>query len=76
VRWALAGFGIICMYVLMRASSFHKLDAFLGLGLDSFNAGGLLEVTGILTVLIAALSYKPKLQTNARVNPVAPGTLP
>lgn len=57
VRLALLGLGLIGLFVLFRAASFHHFDDFLGRGNPAFNWGSLQEMLGILIVTSAAAIY-------------------
>ena len=57
VRLALFGMVFIGSFVLMRAASFHHVDALLGMGPASFNWGSIQEMTGIVIVAAAAHAY-------------------
>ncbi|HEU4820878.1 MAG TPA: hypothetical protein VFS87_06940 [Qipengyuania sp.] len=58
VRWALLGLVFIGIFVLLRAASFHHVDALLGMGPDAFNWGSVQEMLGILIVGLAAHRYR------------------
>lgn len=57
VKIALAGFIFIGMFVLVRAASFHQVDAILVSGYQAFNLGSIQEMAGILIVALASLGY-------------------
>lgn len=57
VLFAMAGFGLLGAFVLLRAASFHHTDQFLQRGLEAFDFGAVLETSGILVVAISALLY-------------------
>ena len=57
VKLALAGFIFIGMFVLVRAASFHQVDAILVSGHQSFNLGSIQEILGIAIVVVASLIY-------------------
>ncbi len=57
IRLALIGLVFIGLFVLLRAASFHHLDATMGQGLKAFNLGSVQEMAGILVVASAAWFY-------------------
>ena len=57
VQTALLGLIFIGVFVLLRAASFHHVDALLGMGPEAFNWGSFQEMAGILIVGLAALAY-------------------
>lgn len=65
LRWALLGLVFIGAFVLVRAASFHHVDALLGMGPAEFNWGSLQELAGIAIVGLAAARYRPALRTTA-----------
>ncbi len=52
---AVAGLGFVCLFVVVRAASFHHFDIFLGGSVLGLNIATLLEMTGPLLILIAAV---------------------
>lgn len=58
VRWALLGLVFIGVFVLLRAASFHHVDALLGMGPDTFNWGSVQEMLGIVIIGYAAHAYR------------------
>ena len=58
VHLALLGLGFIGIFILVRAASFHHVDALLGRGAAAFNWGSIQEMLGILTIGIAAYIYR------------------
>lgn len=60
VRWALLGLVFIGAFVLVRAASFHHVDAWLGMGPKAFNWGSVQEMLGIVIVGFAARAYGRK----------------
>ena len=52
---AVLGLGLVCLFVVVRAASFHDFDALLGSSVRGLGIAKLLEVTGPLLVLIAAV---------------------
>lgn len=58
VRWAVLGLVFIGVFILVRAASFHHVDALLGMGPSAFNWGSVQEMLGILIVGLAAHSYR------------------
>jgi hypothetical protein len=50
------GLGLLLLFVLVRASSFHKIDWFINLRLAGLRANHLMEVGGIAVVTICALA--------------------
>ena len=56
VRGAIVGLGLLLLFVLVRASSFHKIDWFINLRLAGLRANHLMEVGGIAVVTICALA--------------------
>ncbi len=56
VKIAAVGMCFIGVFVLIRASSFHKVDVFLGARLLYLRMNWLLEMSGILVVLLAGWS--------------------
>lgn len=59
LRWALLGMVFIGAFVLIRAATFHHVDALLVLGPEAFNLGSVQEMAGILIVAAAAYRYRP-----------------
>lgn len=57
VRVALLGLVFIGAFILVRAASFHHVDALLGMGPDAFNWGSIQEMIGIVIVGFAARRY-------------------
>lgn len=57
MRLAMVGLAFIATFVLIRAASFHHVDALLGLTLSGVRINSALELTGITTVAAAALWY-------------------
>jgi hypothetical protein len=55
VRGAIVGLGLLLLFVLVRASSFHKIDWFINLRLAGLRANHLMELGGIALVTIFAL---------------------
>jgi hypothetical protein len=55
VKMAALGMCFIGVFVLVRASSFHKVDAFLGTRLVHLRMNWILEMGGIAVVLLAGL---------------------
>jgi hypothetical protein len=55
VKMAATGMSFVGVFVLVRASSFHQVDEFLGRRLVHFRMNWLLEMGGILVMLVAAL---------------------
>jgi phage shock protein PspC (stress-responsive transcriptional regulator) len=58
VRWALLGLVFIGAFILVRAASFHHVDALLGMGPEAFNWGSVQEMLGIVIVGLAAHRYR------------------
>ncbi len=58
VRWALLGLVFIGVFILVRAASFHHVDALLGMGPSAFNWGSVQEMLGILIVGVASHRYR------------------
>lgn len=58
VRWALLGLVFIGAFVLVRAASFHHVDALLGMVPEAFNWGSVQEMVGIVIVGLAANRYR------------------
>ena len=56
VRGAIIGFGLLLLFVLVRASSFHKVDWLIGRDLGGFRANHLMELGGIAIVTLFALA--------------------
>lgn len=52
---ALAGLGFVCTFVLIRAASFHHMDALIGTAISGFHLNWLLELPGPILVLVVAL---------------------
>lgn len=57
IKLAVVGYVFIGIFVLFRASSFHKLEQWLGSGYQAFNFGSIQEMAGIVVVAIASLLY-------------------
>jgi hypothetical protein len=55
VRGAIVGLGLLLLFVIVRASSFHKVDWFINLRLAGLRANHLMELGGIALVTIFAL---------------------
>lgn len=51
---ALIGSGFVLAFVVIRAASFHRIDAFLGAQFASFRWNAILEIGGFLIVLLGA----------------------
>ncbi len=56
VRGAIVGLALLLLFVLVRASSFHKVDWFINLRLGSLRANHLMELGGIALVTAFALA--------------------
>ena len=56
VRGAIVGLGLLLLFVLVRASSFQKVDWLIGRDLGSFRVNHLMELGGIAIVTISALA--------------------
>lgn len=56
VRGAIVGLALLLLFVLVRASSFHKVDLFINLRLGSLRANHLMELGGIALVTAFALA--------------------
>jgi drug/metabolite transporter (DMT)-like permease len=56
VRGAAAGLGLLLLFVLIRASSFHKVDWLINQRLGDLRANHLLELGGIAIVTVFALA--------------------
>ena len=56
VRGAIIGLGLLLLFVLVRASSMHKVDWFINLRLAGVKANHLMELGGIALVTIFALA--------------------
>jgi hypothetical protein len=52
---AVLGLGFVCLFVIVRAASFHHVDTFLGGSMLGLRISTLLEVTGPLLILAAAV---------------------
>lgn len=66
IRMALTGFGIIGLFILLRAASFNHLDDLLGGGAPQFNWGSVQEMVGILIAAFAAAIYTRRLPEGAK----------
>jgi hypothetical protein len=55
VRGAIVGLGLLLLFVLVRASSFNKVDWFINLRLAGLRANHLMELGGIALVTVFAL---------------------
>lgn len=66
LRWALLGLVFIGAFILVRAASFHHVDALLGMGPEAFNWGSVQEMLGIVIVGLAARRYRAPPRTVAR----------
>ena len=60
VRGAIAGLAVLLLFILVRASSFHKVDWFINLHLRGIRANHLLELGGIAVVTAFALAAATK----------------
>lgn len=60
VRGAIAGLGLLLLFVLVRASSFHKVDWLISRDLGGFRANHLMELGGIAIVTFFALAATKK----------------
>jgi amino acid transporter len=72
IRFALAGFILIGVFIVFRAASFHHLDQWLGSGFQAFNLGSVQEVAGIVIIAAAALFYSPSGANSHRIKPEEP----
>jgi predicted outer membrane lipoprotein len=61
VKCAVAGLILICAFALLRAASFHHVNAMLGSGAHPPNWGWAQELTGIFLVGCAAVFYKRRM---------------
>jgi hypothetical protein len=52
---ALGGLGFVCLFVVIRAASFHKMDALIGSTVSGFRLNWLLELPGPILVLAVAM---------------------
>lgn len=66
VRLAMAGLAFIGAFVVIRATSFHHIDHWLGTGPLALRWNWILELGGIGIVAVAALSYARRRQQRAR----------
>jgi hypothetical protein len=55
VRGAIVGLGLLLLFVLVRASSFHRVDWLINLRLAGLRANHLMELGGIAIVTVFAL---------------------
>jgi hypothetical protein len=60
LRGAIAGLAILLLFVLVRASSFHKVDWFINLHLGGIRANHVLELGGIALVTAFAFTATRK----------------
>jgi len=67
VKLALLGIAFICLFVLVRAASFHHIDYWLGTHVASMRWNWIIELSGIATVAIAAARYKPRINPKRTV---------
>jgi hypothetical protein len=73
-QWlALAGGAFLWCFVLVRASSFHHVDQFLGFRLAGFKMNWILELGGIACVIFAASAQVRALNRAAKASPAATG---
>jgi hypothetical protein len=56
IRGAIAGLAVLLLFVLVRASSFHKVDWFINLHLGGIRANHVLELGGIAIVTVFAFA--------------------
>jgi hypothetical protein len=56
VKFGLLGFILLLVFVLIRASSFHHIDLFLGLSFGGAKTNWILELGSIGIIFIAALA--------------------
>jgi hypothetical protein len=59
VRGAMCGLAFLLLFILVRASSFHKVDWFINLRLGSLKANHLMELGGITLVTVFSLAAIP-----------------
>lgn len=79
MRLALLGLVFIGTFVLIRAASFHHVDALLGMGPAAFNWGSVQEMLGIVIVGWAARAYSrrnPRRSARPRRSRAAPPAPP
>lgn len=51
---ALAGFGLLVVFILISASSFHSIDVFIGLELMGVGMNRVVEITALTMIIIGA----------------------
>jgi hypothetical protein len=57
VKWAATGLCVVTTFVIIRAASFHHIDALLSRFAIGMNWNVLLELPGIIMIVVAALFY-------------------
>lgn len=62
LRGALAGVALLFLFVLVRASSFHKVDILINSSLGGVRANHSMELGGIAVVALCALATKQELR--------------
>jgi hypothetical protein len=67
VRGAIVGLSFLLLFVLVRASSFHKVDWFINLHVRGIRANHLLELGGIGIVTVFALGAVTKKKRRRRL---------
>jgi hypothetical protein len=56
-RWAFGGVAMLLTFIIIRAATFHHVDAVLGVSVGVSTAGRLLEVLGVLIVAVACAHW-------------------
>jgi hypothetical protein len=65
VRGAIVGLGLLLLFVLVRASSFHKVDWLISRDLGGFRANHLMELGGIAVVAMFAFRASTRARRRA-----------
>jgi membrane-associated PAP2 superfamily phosphatase len=65
VRGAIVGLGLLLLFVLVRASSFHKVDWLISRDLGGFRTNHLMELGGIAVVAIFAFRASERVRRRA-----------
>ena len=60
LRLALAGIGVCCGYILIRAASFHHTDVFMRSEVFGLRWNGMIELAGIALTMLGAWRYRPR----------------
>ena len=64
IKIVLTGCVILFVFILIRASSFHHMDAFINLKLAEIKMNGLFEIAGLTIIGFGALKYLQEMRAN------------